>query len=147
MREYKFRGKDVVTGEWKYGDLITLNVNDKTAYLIVTDDYAIVDKELKPWQIAFTLNVDIFMVDPDSVGQFTGLVDRNGNEIYEGDVIKGKYETTHLIRYNEEECSYLAYRLPLYEFSAKGHLDQDWINEYSKIVIGNIHDNPELLKE
>lgn len=48
MRTSKYRGKAVKTGEWKYGHLITLNVNDKTAYLIITDDYAVVDKELKP---------------------------------------------------------------------------------------------------
>lgn len=82
MRTIKYRGKDVKTGEWKYGHLITLNVNDKTAYLIITDDYAVVDKELKPWEIAFFLNVDIFMVDPNTVGQFTGLVDKNGGKLY-----------------------------------------------------------------
>ena len=59
MRTIKYRGKDVKTGEWKYGHLITLNVNDKTAYLIITDDYAVVDKELKPWEAAIFMKKDL----------------------------------------------------------------------------------------
>lgn len=125
MRRIKFRGKNAVTKNWYYGDCV--HKLGKTYIVDVSSEYPVA-------------------VSEKTLGQFTGLHDKNGKEIYEGDVIKGKYETTHLIQYNEEECSYFAYRLPISEFSAKGHLDQDWINEYSKIVIGNIHDNPELMK-
>lgn len=161
MRTIKYRGKDVKTGEWKYGHLITLNVNDKTAYLIITDDYAVVDKELKPWEIAFFLNVDIFMVDPNTVGQFTGLLDKNGKEIYEDDIVKYTrydwktegYQKQNLINYcriyyNETKCAF--YYETKFKSGGGGSgllLFNDERCKKNEIeVIGNIHDNPELLR-
>ena len=137
MRTIKYRGKDVKTGEWKYGHLITLNVNDKTAYLIITDDYAVVDKELKPWEIAFFLNVDIFMVDPNTVGQFTGLLDKNGKEIYENDIVKCN-GSDWLYKVVFSNTAFKLNRPDGYFFT----IERDDVFE----VIGNIHDNPELLR-
>ena len=137
MRTIKYRGKDVKTGEWKYGHLITLNVNDKTAYFIITDDYAVVDKELKPWEIAFFLNVDIFMVEPNTVGQFTGLLDKNGKEIYEDDIVKynGSDWWYKVVFWN---VGFKLNRPDGYFFT----IERDDVFE----VICNIHDNSELLR-
>lgn len=128
MRTIKFRGKRIGNGEWVYGDLLQGVSGD--VYIVITHENGVTKYE----------------VQNETIGQFTGLHDKNGKEIYEGDVIIGKYETKHLIQYNEKEGSCFAYRLPISEFSFKGHFNQDWVNACSKIVIGNIHDNPELKK-
>ena len=85
-----------------------------------------------------------------TVGQFTGVVDRNGVEIYEGDIIqtydsKGK-PILHEVYYLENEARF-ATKLIGYENLNEGSLTQKWINELDFEVIGNIFDNRELLQK
>jgi uncharacterized phage protein (TIGR01671 family) len=87
-------------------------------------------------------------VIPETVGQFTGLLDKNGKEIFEGDIIRS-YDSQnnsiiHSISWDNKKTCYVATMLqyPL----LGGSIDKGWIDEFEKEVIGNIHDNPELLK-
>ena len=127
MRTIKFRGKIKVTGKWMYGDITRL----------YEDEFMQID--ISDW--------DVF---PETIGQFTGIVDRNGVEIYEGDIIqtydsKGK-PILHEVYYLESEARF-ATKLIGYENLNEGSLSQKWINELDFEVIGNIFDNRELLQK
>ena len=142
MRTIKFRGKFVYANAdgsliWVYGSLFqtdTLrNVGKAKIFKTVTYDGTIDNNE----------------VILGTVGQFTGIVDRNGVEIYEGDIIqtydsKGK-PILHEVYYLENEARF-ATKLIGYENLNEGSLSQKWINELGFEVIGNIFDNRELLQ-
>ena len=124
VREIKFRGKRKDNGEWVYGWL----VNNRWG------DYAI---ELK-------LSHNLFIVHEDTIGQYTGLKDKNGREIYEGDILRKelKDEVVHYLvdfgNWQYPSSFILVYKHPYQVFLLKHTDDLE--------VIGNIHDNPELLE-
>lgn len=126
MREIKFRGKRLDNGEWLYGSLVILNGR----YFIFDD-------------------ANRHEVDPTTVGEFTGLKDKNGKEIYEGDVIRSPLSEDktrpHRIFYHTGNAAFMGALVDRKELCYL-RLDQDWIYKFGKEVIGNIHDNPELLK-
>lgn len=125
MREIKFRGKRL-NNKWVYGDLIHSG----------TDTIAILESGA-PCLEAVT------DVVPESVGQFTGLHDKKGKEIYEGDIVVIDGVIKGYVRYNARYWRYgvAAADEPLEtERISAGRPEECWM------VIGNIHDNPELLK-
>lgn len=73
MREIKFRGKRVNNGEWVYGDLLRIH----------GVPYIYLDPAPNGW--------NDYEVIPDTVGQFTGLLDKNGKEVYFDDIVRNKY--------------------------------------------------------
>jgi len=144
MRKIKFRGKFVYANAdgrliWTYGDLYQTDTlrNVGKAKIFETIPYdentSITDNE----------------VILGTVGQFTGIVDRNGVEIYEGDIIqtydsKGK-PILHEVYYLESEARF-ATKLIGYENLNESSLTQKWINELEFEVVGNIFDNQDLLQ-
>ncbi len=92
--------------------------------------------------------MDKYPIDVDTVGQFTGMKDKNGKEIYEGDILGcANPKIKHLVFYNERQGRFMA--------ALNGNLDDDfWLCGFdsgrwnaSKEIIGNIYDNPEILTE
>ena len=139
MREIKFRGKRIGTSEWVYGDLIHRQIWASSLLVIrVQDDGFDAYEE--------------YEVIPETVGQYTGLKDKHGVEIYEGDVVAfedsdGGYEyqdlvmNTGIVEYGELRF-YFTNRVAVEmgDFYIKDGRCDDIE------VIGNIYDNPELLK-
>ena len=121
MREILFRGKRLDTGEWIEGDLLRIN-----GHVFIFPDPA-------------PKGIDKYKVDPATVGQYTGLKDKNGEKIYEGDIV----EWENLMKTNMR--SVIAYRDRMFCFvDANNEPEEIWCCSFTKI--GNIHDTPELLK-
>ena len=133
MREILFRGKRVDNGEWIQGDIVQFLVHGVVR--IVEQEPSYKDAE----------------VDSDTVGQFTGLTDKNGRKIFEGDIIHLEYSQVFFGGvYFGEYTAEVSYK--------EGCFITDGINNGDEIetplsgfdndeveIIGNIHDNPELL--
>lgn len=137
-RQIKFRGKRVDNGEWVFGFPIMAKYDDVEAAGIVIQEH-------NP-TTGFKAHA-IHNVIPETVGQFTGLPDKNGKEIYEGDFIKldeeykghgqnPTYVIFHDSKWMTQGTQYFGHKFDLTSFS----LDR-------MSVIGSIHDNPELLKQ
>ena len=134
-REIKFRGKpievELPTGEKLHGGFVYGSLLQGNGLCQI----------LAPIERAFKN----YKVDPDTVGQFTGLCDKNGKEIYDGDIIKitGSNEAKH-VAYSDKEAAF-GIQYPDGNFFAFAY-DVTGVSEACYEVIGNIHDNLELLK-
>ena len=127
MRDILFRGKRADNGEWVEGDLVQGVHNQKGMMFI----WAVVDFDTS------LFGTFEYGVVPETVGQFTGLTDKNGKKIFEGDIVKWDGTEISQIRYCEG-----VYRL----CNADGYYGCSLHNHFSYVeIIGNIHDNPELL--
>lgn len=126
MREILFRGRMTASGEWAYGNL---DIKPGGRIAIITPDDTPIGK--------------YGQVDPATVGQYTGLTDKNGVKIFEGDVLRYG-ETIHRVVFEQRNgTAYFGLVYGPQETLPFGHY-QD-LRQLE--VIGNIHDNPELLKE
>lgn len=127
IREMIFRGKRTDNGEWVYGDL-THSV------------YKIGDTCVGK----YGCEIGMHQVDPSTVGQYTGLTDKNGTRIFEGDVVVIETDcipsfmlNRYVVVWDDDQTAYkllkdnTIYDIPM------GRME----------IIGNIHDNPELLEE
>ena len=137
MREILFRGKRIDNGELVEGGI----VHQTDFYGDSVDRYFIIDGTDTDDNIG-----SAYRVLPDTVGQYTGLTDKNGKKIFEGDIIKGKF-SNYAIWADEAERAFV------YGKSYKGgykNLMSDYLLKSSCPngieIIGNIHDNPELLE-
>ena len=123
MREILFRGKRVDNGKWVYGDLIHFACNNGNVGI---DNSFLVEDENK---------IETFDVIPKTVGQYTGLTDKNGKKIFEGDILKNEYDDIETVEYFHNRFIPFA---PPFAFDS-------W-HENEIEIIGNVHDNSELLK-
>lgn len=142
MRTIKFRGKDRYTGEWFFGNYY--------------------DKDTKGNTHICSLNKGSLVIDPATVGQFTGLFDKHGKEIYEGDIVTRHGGTTirdvtGVITYDTSAAMFGIFYTSIgqtRQFESlqcrRVYADGDgasWTETHTFEVIGNIHDNPELMKK
>ena len=148
MREIKFRGKSTTSGKWVHGMLTTLkNLETEMQNMIIIKNEGVFNEgSASP----FFMEWDY--IHKDTVGQFTGLKDKSGKEIYEGDIISVNGKYPKLIRYIDEWASYCLANLTDLGCDLKTRHWQQvspcWWTDYKREikVIGNVYDNPELLK-
>ena len=138
MREIKFRGKS--DDDWVYGHLLKVDEwhqaeHEHFDYFIQTDN--IKYEEYECW----------YITNNNTIGQYTGLKDKNGVEIYEGDIVKedgyyGNGSIFPVVKKIQWKESYSCWLRGEYE-----RLTPKNIKKYNIEVIGNIYDNPELLEK
>jgi len=139
-REIEFRGKRIDNGEWVYGLLIR-KVKKHTAIEFCTIGKKI-ESELFIQGLSIKSEVSIlkdFQVIPESVGEYTGLKDKNGEKIFEGDIVKTvdkAYEAGYRL---DIVCYSLTKYTSAFDFGSSSRSD---LVE----IIGNIKNNPELIK-
>ena len=126
-REILFRGWNKKNKKWLYGYYFV----NRGIHFISPDEF------VNP-----LASYEDYVVEADTVGQYTGLKDAKGMRIFEGDILGGD-GCAHVIQYNEENSRFEAIRsLPpersqlswMFQFD----INQDWIDEFEKVIIGNV---------
>ena len=131
MRKILFRGKRLQGGEWVEGYFFKSDINKK-------------ERESGKATIIFTPDCDTFIMVPechnsfmvvsDTVGQYTGMKDKNGKRVFEGDILSLRTGRPHVVRFENGAFILEDSAIPM-SFAIKFD------------IIGNVHDNPELIKE
>ena len=163
MREILFRGKQIDNGEWVYGSFCMDAIEQKKGPCGIDGFIRLFDFDNNKMQM--------YEVDRDTIGQFTGICDKNGKKIFEGDILEfpdevwesyytdcgpeyNSWETKNrgVVGYCEDYGRFDFVQYLCNESSVNADLHENGALQFADFirdleVIGNIHDNPELLEE
>lgn len=145
MREILFRGKVINTndeellGKWIFGQLVIRPDHDEEneKSFICESGYRFIR--------CLNKMPRTYEVDSETVGQYTGLTDKNGKRIFEGDIVStvGSSPRTYIVEHDDGRAGWFPFACG----DGCGCCEEDTISPALSEVIGNIHDNPELIKE
>ena len=141
MREILFKAKRIDNGKWIEGSLIDLDI--ESGYCYIVPPY----KKASILPINFLITYRMKLVVPETLCQFTGLCDKNGNKIWENDILMA-----HLDEFYQEDATYETVEWGVAGFVTyeAGSTDREYLDEFDLEyfeVVGNVFDNPELLQE
>lgn len=149
-REILFRGKRLDNGEWVEGSLLKGTIDGKAAHLIFSGNFSLVGNDVKALSHA--------LVDPDTVGQYVGFSDSNGKRVFEDDIVRKTFRIRGEPDFVEDQVLLWAGGAVV-EFVYIQTID-GWTCDFeptndfreSRViakaeVIGNIHDNRDLIQE
>lgn len=142
MREYKFRGQRKDNKEWVYGDYFKTPLTDEATGSKPEDGwYFLCGKE----RYCISKNNCVYEVIPETVGQYIGLPDKNDNEIYDDDIVESKIHSPSKMLIEFIEGGYCATHPKIEGYPIDINHFYDSTGCMIEVV-GNKHDNPELLK-
>ena len=158
-REIKFRGKIIPDGRWVYGYYVVMENETKTVTRHAIME--LLDKDNQYIKDGETYYISMSVIEAETVGQFTGLHDINGKEIYEGDIIqrvyrieegRGKNKHEVLRPVSNDRPKVISFRMGAFGYvncEERECVEEEWLPLLDEEceVLGNIFDNPELLKK
>ncbi len=146
MREILFRGKRIDNGEWVHGDLVHVENKSYISYYYESPLSTFINEQIECDDISIVGVAPFIEVDLTTIGQYTGLTDKTGKKIFEGDIVKYKSGSTvlfHKVVFERRNgCAYFGIVVGENE-------TWDFNNSFPSTlfeIVGNIHDNPELLE-
>lgn len=122
MREILFRGKSLDNGKWIEGDLLRIN-----GHVFIFPDPA-------------PKGIDKYKVDPATVGQYTGRKDKNGKKVYEADILTDKFGSMGVVEWSDSGFVVNFGDTDIFDLS------DCFGDSYQMWVVGNIHDNADLIE-
>lgn len=144
MREILFKAKRLDNGEWVEGSLIS--TEDNSGFILRSKTKAFIPKGTNTF-----CSTECYEIDQTTLCQYTGLVDKNGQKIWENDILKcKKYIGGNFVDYCIEvgyvEMKHGAFGLHRIKNDAYYRPFKDWLEDYEYEVVGNIFDDKELLE-
>ena len=138
MREIKFRGFNAKNNQWLYGS----HILNRGKHFVAPDEFA----DGKTWED--------YEVYEESIGQFTGLTDKNGKEIYEGDIVSHPWKDPifgDLVETSQFVHSTICFNNGAFVVNYRLQGEYIYLQDFVRLkcieAIGNVHDNPELLEK
>lgn len=145
MREILFRGKRIDNGEWVLShNIMVFKDGECQRTFMAGETENPIQVNVSPngnLGLLNALECGLPLIDNSTIGQYTGLTDKNGKNIFEGDILYSDICKSKVVVYDEESAAFCLYDKSIVSPQYLGRYNTEYFE-----IIGNIHDNPEMLK-